>query len=165
MAKRGRTRRAASAAGRGARALGKWSVQGAKGSAAAAAAGVVAYVGVKMISGNNKDGIARFEMAQKHPIGTGIAVIAGGHFLKRKYQSLGAGVIGAGAALTALAYDLNRPAKSETSALTQPGDIGALTRPQDIAGALDAFDEVVETQGPGDNAEMYELGEAAGLGI
>ncbi len=156
MAKRGRARRTASAAGRGARALGKWSVQGAKGSAAAAAAGVVTYVGVKMLS-------SKVALAQKHPIATPLAVMAGGHFLKRKYQSLGAGVVGASAALTALAFDLNRSNKpAETSALTQPGDIGALTMPSDIK-ALDEFDGILqETQGMDDG--VYELGEAASLG-
>lgn len=170
MAKRGRARRAASAAGRGARALGKWSVQGAKGSAAAGAAGVVAYVAMKMACGNNADGKPRLEIAQKHLVATPIVMGIGGHFLKRRYQSLGAGVVGASAALAALAFDQDRALKAnkaanETQALTQPGDIRALTQPGDIRELDDALD-TLETQGAGDEgAGLYELGEAATIGM
>jgi len=164
MAKKGRARRAASAAGRGARALGKWSVQGAKGSAAAAGAGVVAYMALKMVSGTNADGKPRLEMAQKHPVATPLVLGVGGHFLKRKYQSLGAGVIGAAAAMTALAFDLNRANKpaAETQALTQPGDIRALTQPSDIGNPLD--DVLSETQGM-EESGVYSLGDAENIGL
>jgi hypothetical protein len=153
MAK-GRARRAASAAGRGARALGKWSVQGAKGSAAAGAAGVATFFGIKIL-------MQKVELARNHPVATPLAVAAGGHFLKRRYQSLGAGVVGAGAAMAAANFDAARQAKSgETSALTSASDIRALTAPGDIRGPLDAVDEVLETTGP---EELYE-GDTMGLG-
>lgn len=153
MAK-GRARRAARAAGRGARALGKWSVQGAKGSAAAGAAGVAAYFATKML-------MQKVELAGKHPVATPLVIGAGGHFLKRRYQSLGAGVVGAAAAMAAANFDAARQAKSgETSALTPAGDIRALTPAGDIRGALDAIDEVIETTGP---EELYN-GDTMGFG-
>jgi len=140
----------------GARAVGRWSVQGAKGSAAAAAAGVVGYIGLKQLS-------TRVALAQKHPVATPIAMMVGGHFLKRKYQSLGAGVIGAGAAMTALAFDLNRsnpaPASGGVNALTPARDIGALTPAGDIADPMGAIDSAMETQN-GSNGGMYDYGDA-----
>ncbi len=138
----------------GARAVGRWSVQGAKGSAAASAAGVVTYLGVKQLS-------SRVALAQKHPIATPLAVVVGGHFVKRKYQSLGAGMIGAGAALAALGFDLNRsnPAPAGgVNALTPPQDIGALTPPQDIADPMAALDGAMNPDGA--NGGLYDYGDA-----
>jgi len=164
MAKRSRARRAAGAAGRGARALGKWSVQGAKGSAAAAGAGVVAYMGLKMLSGSDKDGKPRLEIVQKHPVAAAASLIAGGHFLKRKYQSLGAGVIGAGAALTALAYDLNRANKpADTGALVNPGDIGALVNPGDIGATPELDAALADAGGVHEDSGVYDTSEVMGL--
>jgi hypothetical protein len=167
MAKKGRARRAAGAAGRGARALGKWSVQGAKGSAAAGAAGVVTYVGMKMLCGNNKEGKPRFELAQKHLVATPIVIGVGGHFLKRKYQSLGAGVVGAAAALAALAYDQDRALKATQAANSSPG-VNALTQPSDIGDALDsALEDAGALTLPGDIGEtdmgVYDSSDAESL--
>lgn len=159
MAKRSRARRAASAAGRGARALGRWSVQGAKGSAAAGAAGVVTYIAYKTLS-------SKVEMARKHPIATPILLGVGGHLLKRKFQSLGAGVVGAAAGMAAMAFDVNRANKpADTQALTNPSDIQALTSPSDIRGPMDELDAVIETQGVEEDSGVYSLGEAASIGL
>jgi hypothetical protein len=156
MAKGSRRRRIASAA----RSAGRWSVQGAKGSLAATGAGVVTYVGLKELS-------KRVETVQKHPIAAPLALVVGGHFLKRKYQSLGAGMIGAGAALTALAFDLNRQgvankvAGNEAQALTPPGDIRALTPPGDIRDLDSVIEEVT---GPEEDSGVYDMSSAMSLG-
>lgn len=157
MAKGSRRRKIASAA----RSAGRWSVQGAKGSLAATGAGVVTYYGMKELS-------KRLEIVQKHPIATPLAIVAGGHFLKRKYQSLGAGMIGAGAALAALGFDLNRSrvaaaVSGETQALTAPGDIRALTAPNDIRGT-EELDSILETTGPDDDSGVYDTTSAMALG-
>jgi len=155
MAKGSRRRRIAS----GARAVGKWSVQGAKGSAAVAALGVGTYIGLKQLS-------TRVELAQKHPVATPVALMVGGHFLKRKYQSLGAGMIGAGAAMAALAFDLNRsnpqPAAAGTNALTPSDDIRALTPPGDI-GAMDELDAALTETSAAQEAGVYDYGDAMSM--
>lgn len=156
MAKGSRRRRIASAA----RSAGRWSVQGAKGSLAATGAGVVTYYGLKELS-------KRVETVQKHPIAAPLALVVGGHFLKRKFQSLGAGMIGAGAALTALGFDLNRQAVAdkvsgtETQALTQPGDIRALTQPGDIRDLDSVLDEATGLE---DESGVYDMSSAMNLG-
>ncbi len=154
MAKGSRRRRLAS----GARAVGRFTVKGAKGSLAAGAAGVATYFLSKEVS-------KRVDMAQKHPVATQIAFGAAGHFLKRKYESIGAGVIGGAAAMTAMAFDLNRTKPpAETSALTPPGDIRALTPPGDIRALEDALDDITA---PGDDS-VYAgdgFGDAGTLGM
>ncbi len=160
MAKGSRRRRLAS----GARAVGRFTVKGAKGSLAAGAAGVATYFLSKELS-------KRVEMAQKHPVATQIAFGAAGHFLKRKYESIGAGMIGGAAAMTAMAFDLNRtkPTGAETSALTSPRDIQALTAPSDIGSPADALDNVLDTTAVedgvyGDSAAL-DFGDASSLGM
>lgn len=136
MAKGSRRRRLAS----GARAVGKFTVKGAKGSLAAGAAGVATYFISREVS-------KRSAMAQKHPVATQVAIAAAGHFVKRKYESIGAGMIGGAAAMTAMAYDLNKTKPAETSALVAPGDIMALVAPSDIRGQLTDIDAALETSG------------------
>lgn len=155
MAKGSRRRRLAS----GARAVGRFTVKGAKGSAAAGAAGVATYFLSKEVS-------KRVTMAQSHPVATQIAFGAVGHFVKRKFESIGAGIIGGAGALTAMAFDLNRnkPAGAETSALTPPDDIRALTPPSDIRAIDDALTEVL-TPGVDSSDAMDGLGDAATLGM
>ena len=156
MAKGSRRRRIVS----GARAVGKFTVKGAKGSLAAGAAGVATYFVSREIS-------KRVEMAQKHPVATQVAIGAAGHFVKRRYESIGAGMIGGAAALTAMAYDLNKtkPAAAETSALIPARDIQALVAPSDIRGELTDVDTVLETAGGAE--DVYDgagYGDALTLG-
>lgn len=114
-----------------ARRIGRALATGGKGTAVAGGSGVATFF-LHTLAASKVSAVAN------NPILTPLAIIAAGHFAKRKMPTVGAGVIGAGGYALGLAIQARRMAASnaaasgQTSALVEPSQVAALLEPQNV---------------------------------
>ncbi len=101
---------------------------GAKGTGIAAAVGVASYYLLQKASESS-------EFMRSRWWAPPAALVVGGHFLKRKYPTIGNAAIAVGGYVGGLTYSINKSGQAKGY---DGGMAGALTSPSDVAGALDA---------------------------
>jgi hypothetical protein len=124
---------------------------GAKGTAVAAAVGAASYFLLQKVSENSEF------VRTKWWAPAGVAVI-GGHFIKRRYPTIGNAMIAVGGYVGGLTYAINNQAQATAKGYLDGGGAGALTSSHDVAGYLDAGG----LTNPGDVA-AYDVSEAGML--